>query len=543
MPYKVKHENEHSFVVEQDGKHFTVAKKGLSASSLKRIQQMNKPSEESDNKGPISKDTADEFARGMRGYAHGGKVEKEAVVIDPDAPGFKLSGITEPEVMIDSAPTAPSAPVDTTSERLLSPLISKPLEVVGQGVKDAVGAFQLIGDKAMDFVAPKNPNFQAPSVEVAPAQEEVVVDASQPQQSSLPTMGNPMEKGFKQIAGGLEKEAQAQSELAQGQAKALEAYVSQAEAHQKKYEEKRAELMQARDKAFQEASEGKIDPNRYWGNRSTFGKVRTIVGLIMAGIGQGMMKSDKNMALEMLNKQIDMDLDAQRKNLDQKNNLYRYNLDRLKDEDEAYAVTRNQLAAVSAAQLQLAAARSQDPAAKARAQQALGQLQMQYDQYNHQIALQRAALAGSDPVTAKISLLLPKEQQNEAFAEKGIYDNLQKGKATISDAFKTINDANAMAANVPWSTTKAKVKAAKSAIMTNIQANWKGPMSDSDLERIDGLLGSEWDTSAQGKAREIQLLKVLDANAKATPILSGRGWLPQNKGPIKTGAPVLPKKK
>jgi hypothetical protein len=54
-----------------------------------------------------------------------------------------------------------------------------------------------------------------------------------------------------------------------------------------------------------------IDPKRYWNDKSALGKIGTIFGLLIGGIGSGLTKQP-NAALEMMNKEIDRDIEAQK---------------------------------------------------------------------------------------------------------------------------------------------------------------------------------------------------------------------------------------
>lgn len=56
----------------------------------------------------------------------------------------------------------------------------------------------------------------------------------------------------------------------------------------------------------------RIDPERFWNNKSTEDKVLSTIGLMLGALAGG--KSGRNQALEMLNHQIDRDIDAQKKN-------------------------------------------------------------------------------------------------------------------------------------------------------------------------------------------------------------------------------------
>jgi hypothetical protein len=76
---------------------------------------------------------------------------------------------------------------------------------------------------------------------------------------------------------------------------------------------------------------------------------------------------------------------------------------------------------------------------------------------------------------------------------------------------------------IPFTQSKAIMSATEAQIWSSLQANWKGPMSDQDMERVRPLLPSATDTSAQLKIKKERLQELLRLNAKPTPILSSYG--------------------
>jgi hypothetical protein len=72
-----------------------------------------------------------------------------------------------------------------------------------------------------------------------------------------------------------------------------------------KHQEKDQEL----EKAF---AESKIDPQRMLHNMNTGGKILTGIGMILSGMGSGT-TGQPNLAMGVLNKAIDADIDAQKR--------------------------------------------------------------------------------------------------------------------------------------------------------------------------------------------------------------------------------------
>ena len=57
-----------------------------------------------------------------------------------------------------------------------------------------------------------------------------------------------------------------------------------------------------------------IDPDRWWGDKSTGGKITSAIGILLGGIAQGL-NGRENVALKMIDKAIDRDIDAQKAGL------------------------------------------------------------------------------------------------------------------------------------------------------------------------------------------------------------------------------------
>lgn len=79
---------------------------------------------------------------------------------------------------------------------------------------------------------------------------------------------------------------------------------------------------------FQDLLNGHITPKTYkslYNEESTLGKIGTIFGLLLSGAGGGL-SGQPNAVLEMMNKEIDRDLDAQRKSVEGAQNFYQMNI-------------------------------------------------------------------------------------------------------------------------------------------------------------------------------------------------------------------------
>lgn len=74
---------------------------------------------------------------------------------------------------------------------------------------------------------------------------------------------------------------------------------------------------------------GAIQPKTYselFADKSTLGKIGSLFGMLLAGAGSGLTKQP-NVLMEMMNKEIDRDLEAQKKNVENKRSYYQLNLE------------------------------------------------------------------------------------------------------------------------------------------------------------------------------------------------------------------------
>lgn len=124
----------------------------------------------------------------------------------------------------------------------------------------------------------------------------------------------------------------------------------------------------------QVASAQQIDPNRYWHNMSTGGKIASMIGIALGGFGQGYAGRQGNPVMDQINKYIEQDIDAQKTNYDHLrgqlgDKMTMYGLARQQGLDAVTAATAARAAAWQNVQMQLQAQqmRSQDPEVQARA--------------------------------------------------------------------------------------------------------------------------------------------------------------------------------
>lgn len=179
----------------------------------------------------------------------------------------------------------------------------------------------------------------------------------------------------------------------------------------------RAPIEQERAMLTQEIANGDIDAKKYVNSMSTGGKISTAIGLILGGLGSGL-SGGPNVAAQFLQKQIDSDMEAQKANLGKKENLLSHNLQRTKNLNEAYAMTRIQQNDLVAAHLRQAAGTAQNQAGAAAAINAAGVLDAQSSNLEKDLMTFKAQqLTTNDASSAQqkinvLSLTNPKEAEH-----------------------------------------------------------------------------------------------------------------------------------
>lgn len=217
--------------------------------------------------------------------------------------------------------------------------------------------------------------------------------AVDPNASFTPQYGQPEQKGMPgvdQLAGDYYNKGMA---AAAGQAKVQEEQGRQQEAaYQQKlsqetdlldhYQQAGDQLNSERAAIKADIANGHIDPDKFWtGYTAANGdkvaghnKVAAGIGMILAGFNP---TNRPNAAIEMLNKQMDMGLEAQKQNLNSSHNLLSANLAQYKNLTDATMATRLQMNDAMQDKLGAAAAKATTAGAKNAALQAQSQLAQQ----------------------------------------------------------------------------------------------------------------------------------------------------------------------
>lgn len=276
-----------------------------------------------------------------------------------------------------------------------------------------------------------------------------------------------------QITKGMAQERQGISqEFKAGQQQADEAagFIHQARVHQEvaevqrqKMEEQRqteatAQYQKVQQAADQAAQASKINPNQFWESRSTPQKIMAAIGIALGGIGGGLSGHGGNAAMDVINKAIDRDIDAQKFNANQKqaafqNQMGVYNVMRSKFGDERTAEAATRLAYMQNVEMQLkeTAAKYQSPEMQAKFNMMMGKVQQQQGalmQQIHASAYQMAAmrqLTGGGSGSAAALAALPKDVQERVVPMNG---GTSHGIAYSAEGAKSVREVSSAADNI-----------------------------------------------------------------------------------------------
>ena len=177
-----------------------------------------------------------------------------------------------------------------------------------------------------------------------------------------------------------------------------------------------AEIQKRASDLRDQIANGKIDPNHYWAEKGTGGRISASIGLLLSGLGAGLGHTE-NMAMKVIQSNIDRDISAQKDNLDTKKSLLADTYRETGDLRLAQQMTEHTLMNVALAQLNKFAAQSSSADVKARATVANQMANESLAQKARQIADARSAnqaAAANANTQADNSLALQKAKAGDA---------------------------------------------------------------------------------------------------------------------------------
>lgn len=413
-------EDEHAFTVKHpSGKHFQVAKAGLDKKVIAKIKAMS-PVKMAD--GGIVPDTSADPLKEIIGNTPGYADSGYRSFTTPPKPG-------EPWEVGDGGyrkvPGLERSPASdgTGPSRAPASFIGDAAHAIGSGIHDVYNAWNQnitqpivsgVKDAATGLVSGVSGN-PMPSAQAAPvptdtqgkppilsdaeaqaaAERQALMGANggptpasaaaptQPQGVQLP---KDMQNAYGMQIAGIKGNAQAAQAAGDQASQAWNDYNAQIQQREQAYQERLKAIDDEQNQLMQKFATNKVDPNRVWNNASTGNKIMAGLGLVLSGMGSGV-TGQPNGALEIIQKKIDRDIEAQKSDKDTSRSLFQMNMEKYKNAQMAEEATRLQMNTALNAKLESIKATTGSQQAKANAQILQGQLQMQIAQQKHQMAM------------------------------------------------------------------------------------------------------------------------------------------------------------
>lgn len=331
------------------------------------------------------------------------------------------------------------------------------------------------------------PEGQEP--EKAPAEQFSNVQLpqpKQPQQQQPDYMQQPaMPESYKMQKAGIDLAAKTEAAQGKKEASLLQDQASKQQAIMDKYNaeyQKDIQNFQAESEKFRNDP---IDSQRFINSMSGGQKAMNAIGLILGGIGQGL-AGGENVALKMLQKQIDADIDSQFKNKDIQSKYIQNLQQTMADKKDAMITAKALYADILNNKMQQLAAESKDPMAKARALQIGGQLMQPYEQMAQMNAQRKTVISAVDqglmPAESGVQALASKEDKPQVHKELEQYNVAKKTvdtiKTNMAEVRKLLKTADAF---IPGSQTNKQIQSLQNdiyAVGKSIFGNFTGGERD-----------------------------------------------------------------
>lgn len=382
------------------------------------------------------------------------------------------------------------------------------------------------GHSIMDFIHNASPTLtEGPSEPaIAPApQQEIQDDYGKIGQAEADIQNIQRQQGIQQQLGDVEAQKQQGIQNIEQQKIALDNHLAQESDRIMREEAK--ELQAARD----DMNNGHFHPKDIFTNKSTWGQVRTGIGLILGGIASNS-NGGRNPVLDMLQRQIDRDAEAG-------GNLYKALEKKYGSQREALNMAKIYKTGALLDQLELEAAKAASPQAKLNAQMAISQLQTDMNarlaDHARNQALARLQSNPNIDATTKIGQRIINDpniaqaQKTDALKELDTVSGAQAAEKDIRDTFSQLKKIHSLSASIPFSKANTDFKVLNAKLLSSLRANMKGQGALSDQEQktvIEPLLAGKFDRPEQlDKAEEAMLSFINNKVAGSTGTLKALG--------------------
>lgn len=371
------------------------------------------------------------------------------------------------------------------------------------------------------------PTAAAAQAEQAPTNANLAQTPERTPQSTMQqgSMGNMNMPGQDQQIQGIQQEANATGAMGKEEANIANEHAAKAQQLMSDFQQHTAGITQEIQNITHDLMNGHIDPNHFWNSKSELGKAGTAIGLILGGIG-GAATGQENPALKFLNSSIDRDIDAQKAQMNNKNSLLGHLNAQFGNEKDATMMAKAMYADVYASKIAAAAAKSKDPIAQARAQQAIGQIKAASAPLIQQVALKQTVMGAMNsgrlgPEEA-VQHLVPEKHQKAVFDEIGKATNMvQHEKAILGNFDKASKDNTVARRGLHLGAEPAELTNVRNLLMPVLKDN-EGRINKEEVAMMEDFLPKAGDADSKIAKKRAGLIQFIQSK-KAAPTAKGFG--------------------
>ena len=442
----------------------------------------------------------------MRGYADGGEVEKEK-----KSKFGSWGRMDDNHTTLDD--TLKTVGLSPDEEALASQAASQ-AEMNKMGRSFQTGAPEVPVPVAMEQ-APV-PVAPAPQAQVMPQQQQQVPQPNP--MAGMPTVQS-LNNMQSQYEGALNRGAQGQ--VAQNR-ETVELYGQKLPAQEqaaKTFQDTMNNYRMMAEQMAQDISNTKIDPKAYWANKDSGSKAMAAIGILISG----MSGRTSNMAMDVIQKNIDRDIDAQKANLGKKQTLLSDNFRQQGNLAAAESATRAQYESIFQGKLAQMAAKTNNPMVLAQAQQQIMDSRLRMMQYlqpvaqNQMVMQMREAIRNSngyinEPPEQYIPVMVPEARQKDAFEKVEMMRGYAQTVSNVKKIYKEMKKIGSIAAATPFTDSKKQLEVLNARLEQTIRNGMKGQgaISDKDADAFTPFLTGTWDRPNQIDAAEKGMLGFLE---------------------------------
>lgn len=344
------------------------------------------------------------------------------------------------------------------------------------------------------------------------------------------------QRGMSEQEQGLKKEAEAIAQQGAMEAKALEESQAAQRAIMTDYETKNKALNDEYNGVIADYKAGHIDPSAVWSSKSVPSKISTIIGILASGLGAGM-SGQENMAMKVLNQEIDRDIEAQKANLSSKGNILSALSSQMGNLRSGTEMLKSIKMGIAAEEMKKAAALAKDPIAKAKLLEESGKLHQAAAPVMAKMAAQQTVNAlmkqvNKDPSKApqlfeamrKVNPEAAKEMQGRYVPGMGfaLTDNdakeLKELKGTVDTVKQGVSELQRINRKSGSSLSleeraKAEVVAKSLVGLLRVPLTGPGAMNEGERKMLEEIVANPtkiFSLSSSNKTRLTQLTKMMD---------------------------------